>query len=179
MKTGHRILLADDDCNEQFLAERALKKILPPGSHVCVVDSGNTAIAYLMGEDKYRDRKSYPFPTLVITDLNMQDGDGFDVLEFLQGNPGWSVVPRIMFSDSDDADDIRTAYFLGASAYHLKGNHPGGLEPQLRQILEYWTNSQVPPVDETGRLLKTNSAGRRGKRYPQREGGRNMNRPIK
>ena len=113
-----RILLVDDNLDEQFLIERALHRILPAGSTVRVVNSGHQAIAYMIGEGKFEDRQQYPFPSLIITDLNMPDGDGFDVLEFLQKNPAWSMVPRIVFSTSDNEDDVRTAFFLGASAYH-------------------------------------------------------------
>ncbi len=173
----HRILLIDDDFDEQFIAQRALKKLLSDRSQVKVCRSGNEAIAYMIGEGKFADRKLYPFPSLVIVDLSMADGDGFDVLEFMKKNSGWSVVPRILFSASDDDDDVRTAFFLGASAYHLKPSDPGELEKLFHQILEYWTRSQVPPVDETGRLLVTNSRGRKGARYPQEKGGEEMKRP--
>ena len=177
-KAPHRILLADDSVDEQFLTKRALTKVLPPGSTVRTVNSGNEAIAYMIGEGKFADRESYPFPTLVITDLNMADGDGFDVLEFLGSNPGWSVVPRIMLTSSDDGDDVRTAFSLGASAYHLK-SAVGRFGDDIRQIFEYWATSQLPPVDKTGKLLKTKSAGRRGARYPQHEGGKSMKRPVR
>lgn len=173
----HRILLVDDDLDESFLSSRALKKVLPDRSSINLTGCGNEAIAYMIGEGKFSDRKKYPFPTLVICDLNMEDGDGFDVLEFMQGNPGWSVVPRIVFSSSDDEDDVRTSYFLGASVYHLKPTQSSGLEERMRQIVQYWATGEVPPVDETGRLLVTKSLGRRGARYPQPKGGVAMKRP--
>lgn len=178
---AQRILLVDDSIDDRFLLERALQRILPTGSSICALNSGNKAIAYMIGEGKFSDRKRYPFPTLVVTDLDMRDGDGFDVLEFLQANPAWSVVPRIVFSSSDNENDIRTAFLLGASAYHLKDSveHRGkGLKLRFQQLLEYWTTSQVPPVDETGRLLQTMSTGRQSARYPQPKGGKKMKRPA-
>lgn len=179
MPIRHRILVADDNISEQFLLERALHKVLGVRGTVRVVSSGNEAIAYMIGEGKYSDRKRYPFPTLIITDLEMNDGDGFDVLEFLQNNPAWSVVPRIVFSSSDEEDNVRIAFFLGASAYHIKGADPEGLEKQFRQILEYWATSKIPPVDESGRILKTmRNTGKSG-RFPQIEGGQVMRRPLR
>lgn len=174
MPVSWRILLADDSIDDQFLVKRALGKVLPAGSLIRTVNSGHRAIAYMAGDGEFSDRERYPFPSLVITDLKMNDGDGFDVLEFLRANPAWSVVPRIVFSSSDDDDDVRSAFLLGASAYHLKGGDLGALEKQFRQILEYWASSKVPPVDKTGRLLKTSNTGRRGARYPQPEGGVKM-----
>ncbi|MEY4940049.1 MAG: hypothetical protein RIQ93_1784 [Verrucomicrobiota bacterium] len=175
---GLRVLVADDDIDEQFFAQLALEKVLPMGSTVQVVQSGNEAIAYMIGEGKYADRAAYPFPSLVITDLKMPDGDGFNVLEFLQNNPAWNVVPRLMFSNSAHDDDVRTAYMLGASAYHIKPLGRQQTEQRMRSIVEYWAGSEVPPVDRTGRVLATNSLGRIGARYAKpADGGKAMERP--
>lgn len=168
---GLRVLVVDDDLDEQYFALLALEKVLPVSSTVQVVHSGNQAIAYMIGEGKYADRAVYPFPSLVITDLKMVDGDGFNVLEFLQNNPAWNVVPRLMFSNSANDDDVRTAYMLGASAYHIKPAGKAQTEQRMRSIVEYWAGSEVPPVDRTGRVLTTSSVGRIGARYAKPVGG--------
>jgi len=175
----HRILVVDDDLDGRFFTERALQKVLPEGSTIHLVVSGNEAIKYMMGEGAFSSRREYPFPTLIITDLKMPDGDGFDVLEFLQTNPEWGVVPRIMLSSSQDDDDVRTAFFLGASAYHLKPMKQDTLIEFMRSLLAYWSSCEVPPVDEHGRLRVTTSSGRLGSRYPQPKGGATMKRPKK
>lgn len=175
---GLRILLIDNDVNDRFLSQLALEKVLPPGSVVNTAHSGDEAVAYMIGEGKFSNREMHPFPSLVITDLHMPNGDGFDVLEFLQNNPAWNVVPRLMFSSSADADDVRTAYMLGASAYHIKPLALLDMEARMRSIIEYWAGSQVPPVDRTGRVLPTNSTGRLGARYAKPvAGGAAMQRP--
>lgn len=180
MKThGVRILLIDNDFDEQYLQQLALEKVLRPNSMVHVVSSGDEAIALMIGEGKFADREAYPFPSLIITDLNMEQGDGFDVLEFLQNNLAWNVVPRIVFSSSSDDDDVRTSFLLGASAYHVKPTTQADMEKRMRSIVEYWSGSEVPPVDETGRVLPTNSRGRKGARYPKPVAGPVMERPVK
>lgn len=178
LRSIHRILLVDDDLDERLLTERALKKCLVGRSSIHLANSGNHAIRYMIGEDEHADRTRFPFPTLVITDLNMADGDGFDVLEFLQSNPQWSVVPRIMLSCSSDDDDVRTAFLLGVSAYHRKPTGSDQLVALLTAMLDYWTSSEVPPVDETGRLMVTECGGRRGARFPQPKGALRMVRPA-
>lgn len=175
----HRILIVDDDFDESFLTERSLQKVLSDRSTINLVASGHEAIAYMMGEGKFADRKKYPFPSLVISDLNMTDGDGFDVLEFMRANPGWNVVPRVIFSSSSDDDDVRTAYLLGASVYHTKPANGAGLDKRMRDLVEYWASAEVPPVDEAGRTLATNSVGRRGARYSPPIAGLTMKRPRK
>ena len=175
---GLRILLIDNDVDDQFLSRLALEKVLPPGSVVNAVHSGDEAVAYMIGEGKFANREMHPFPSLVITDLKMPNGDGFDVLEFLQNNPAWNVVPRLMFSNSDHPDDVRTAYMLGASAYHIKPLSRVEMEARMHSIVQYWAGSQVPPVDRTGRVLPTNSTGRLGARYAKpAKGGAAMERP--
>jgi CheY-like chemotaxis protein len=176
---GLRILLIDNDIDDQFLSQLALEKVLPAGSTVHAAHTGDEAIAYMIGEGKFADRDTYPFPSLIITDLRMTAGDGFDVLEFLQNNPAWNVVPRLMFSNSGDPDDVRTAYMLGASAYHIKPLSRADMERRMRSIVEYWGGSEVPPVDRSGRVLATDSTGRIGARYPKPvAGGATMERPA-
>lgn len=173
---AHQILLVDDDFDQQFLSTHALKQVLWDSSTINLVSSGEEAIAYMIGEGRFNDRQNYPFPTVVITDLNMPNGDGFDVLEFLQANAAWSLIPCIVFSSSDNDDDVRTAYMLGASAYHLKPQTLGEIEKQMAQIISYWSTSQIPPADSSGRLALTRQSRQRGVRYPQPEGGAEMKR---
>lgn len=178
IRKHHHILLVDDDPAQQFLTQRSLDKSITRSSTVQVVNSGKEAIAYMIGEGTYADRDLHPFPTLVITDLNMPNGDGFELLQFMQSNQEWGVVPRIMFSSSDDDDDVRTAYLLGASAYHMK-TMGGALDECMRQIISYWTSTQMPPVDENGRLMVTSSAGKTGRRFEQPQGTERKTRPEK
>ena len=165
----HHILLADDDVGQQFLSKRALDQALTKRSTISAVASGREAISYIKGEGEYANRELHPFPTIVITDLNMPDGDGFELLEFMQGNQEWSVVPRIMMSTSTEDDDVRVAYLLGVSAYHVKGSGKE-LDQAMERIVDYWTSCEVPPVDRSGQLLVTSSLGGPGRRYPHQKG---------
>src|SRR5688572_32868646 len=160
------ILVIDDDKNDQWLIERALRTagVVAP---IYLASDGAEAIAYMMGEGKYADRKKYAYPTFIITDLKMPDRDGFAVLEFLKGNPEWAVIPTIVFSSSSDLDDIKKAYMLGASSYHVKPRTLGALMHQMLVLHAYWMTCEVPEVDSTGRQLRTESVGKLGERFPQ------------
>lgn len=167
----------DDDLDDQFIATRSLQKVMPRGATLNHTECGDDAIAYMIGEGPFADRERFPFPTLLITDLNMPNGDGLSVLAFMQHNPAWSVVPRIVFTSSTNEDDVRTAFFLGASAYHVKPDTLRQTEECLRGILQYWATSLVPPVDACGRVLVSVHAGARANRYPPPEASRVMLRP--
>jgi len=70
-----------------------------------------------------------------------------------------------MLSTSDDADDIRQAYLLGASSFFVKPPTLAGLKSLLRKIHDYWTECEVPEVDAEGYAITTTDSGRLGARY--------------
>lgn len=167
MKKYHAtIMVVEDDPNDQFLIDNAFRKI-GVTDPIHVVSDGAEAIAYMMGEGKYADRKKYEYPTFIITDLKMPRNDGFAVLDFLKNNPEWKVIPTIVLSASADLDDIKKSYMLGASSYHVKPNSTEELRKQLAVINDYWMTCQVPQVDITGKQLPTESKGKLGERFPQ------------
>lgn len=160
------ILMIEDDQNDQFLIERALRAagVLGP---IHVASDGAEAIAYFMGEGKFAQRETYAYPTFVMTDLKMPKVDGFGVLEFLKGNPEWAIIPTVVFTASQDPDDIKKAYMLGASSYHVKPNDAAALRQLVATLNAYWLTCEVPEVDSTGKQLETSSAGKLGERFIQ------------
>jgi CheY-like chemotaxis protein len=95
----------------------------------------------------------------------MSPGDGFHILEFIKEHPALSVIPVVMLTTSDDPDDIRQSYLLGASSYFTKPQDQQGLRDLLKKIHEYWAECEVPEVDEAGYAVKTDSRGKAGARY--------------
>ena len=165
----HTLLIVEDDEAQCFVLARIFKR-LETRYRIRFAGGGDEAIAYLKGEGKYADRKEYEFPSYLITDLKMADGDGFHVLEFIQSNPAMSVIPIVMLSASDDADDIRQAYRLGASSYFVKPTTLTELEALLKMIHQYWAGCEVPEVDPAGYALETDSKGKLGERYTKQAG---------
>lgn len=165
-KLNPTILVIDDSEDDRFLVDKAFKKI-GVTDPIHLLSDGTEAIRYMMGEGKYADRQKYAYPTFILTDLKMPGTDGFSVLEFLKHNPEWAVIPTIVFSASTDLDDIKKAYMLGASSYHVKPRTHGALMHQLAVLHAYWLTCEVPEVDLTGRQLPTSSAGKLGERFPQ------------
>lgn len=167
MKKYHAtILLVDDDPDFLLMMERAFRKNGVTGVLNQATD-GAEAIAYMMGEGKFSDRSVYEYPTFIMTDLKMPHADGFAVLEHLKSNPDWAIIPSVVFSGSADLDDIKKAYMLGASSYHVKPNSFEELRQRLKILHDYWMTCETPEVDQTGRQIHTNSVGKLGERYPQ------------
>lgn len=165
MKSEKRtLLIVDDDEHQRVFMQLALSR-LDLKYRVQALRSGNEAIAYLRGQGKFANRKEYPFPGYIITDLQMNDGDGLAVLEFLKKHPALSVIPVVVFSSSDDPDDIRHAYLLGACGYFVKPPNQAALEDLLQRVHGYWKDSRVPEVDVEGYAIETSSKGKVGERF--------------
>src|SRR5258708_26036783 len=76
------ILVAEDDQNDAFLLERAFVKAGGNAS-IKFVRDGEEAVAYIRGEGGYSNRENFPFPSLLMLDLNMPKKNGLEVLEEL------------------------------------------------------------------------------------------------
>ena len=172
MKKYHStILVVDDDPNDLLFIERAFRAI-GVKDPIHTINGGEEAIAYMMGEGKFSDRSLYAYPTFITTDLKMPGADGFAVLEHLKNNPEWAVIPTVVLTSSRDLDDIKKAYMLGASSYHVKPSSPDELRQLLKVLHDYWLTCEVPEVDSTGRQLPTDSVGKLGQRFAQPPPGR-------
>jgi CheY-like chemotaxis protein len=168
-KYNATILLVDDDADFLTFVERAFRQngVTSP---IHKVFDGAEAIAYMMGEGKYADRKTYEYPTFIMTDLKMPRADGYAVLEHLKGNPEWAIIPTVVFSSSSDLDDIKKSYMLGASSYHIKPHSMTRLREHLNILHSYWMTCETPEVDVSGRQRRTESSGKLGDRYQQAAG---------
>ena len=160
------ILVVDDDSNDLFMIERAFRS-LGVKDPIHLVCGGIEAIDYMTGVGKFADRSLYAYPTFITTDLKMPGADGFAVLEHLKNNPEWAVIPTVVLTSSRDLDDIKKAYMLGASSYHVKPPSFDALRTQLKVLHDYWMTCEVPQVDITGRQLATDSKGKLGERFAQ------------
>jgi len=171
MKKYHStILVVDDEPHDRTFIESSFRAI-GVTDPIHAVHSGREAISYMMGEGKYSDRGIYAYPTFVTIDLKMPGKDGFAVLEFLKDNPAWAIIPTVILTSSRDLDDIKRAYRLGASSYHVKPSSLGALRKQLKVLHDYWMTCEVPEVDSTGHQLPTNGKGKLGERFAEVEAG--------
>ena len=166
MKRGNlTILVADDSYEDRLFLRRAFLKCAEPGITLQMTSSGNEAVAYLRGVQPFEDRNQYPYPTFLLTDLKMSDGDGFTILEYLRSTPQSTVIPTVVLSASSDSDDIKKAYTLGASAYLIKPTDSIALANMIQALMAFWLYCEVPEVDQAGVQLKTSNTGKLGERF--------------
>jgi DNA-binding response OmpR family regulator len=132
-----RILVAEDDANDAFFLERAFAKAGVDAPRRFVRDGGE-AVEYLEGRSGFADRSVHPMPTLLLLDLKMPRLSGFDVLKWLRQTPALHRLSVVVFSSSDDPNDVNLAYDLGANSYAVKPGNSAELLGFVRSLREYW-----------------------------------------
>jgi CheY-like chemotaxis protein len=138
------ILLAEDDPNDVLLFRRALDKLKLANSLQSVQD-GEEAISYLGGQGLYADRDRYPLPTLLLLDLKLPRKAGFEVLQWLRGQPGLKRLPAVVLTSSNQDSDINRAYDLGANSYLVKPGDFDGLVGIIKNLQAYWLTLNEKP----------------------------------
>ena len=130
-------MLAKDSEDYALLFRRALKSAQIDAS-LNVVQDGQEAVNYLAGTNGYADRDKHPFPKLLLLDLRMPRMDGFEVLSAIRTRLGFTQLPVIVLTQSDNPADVRRAYELGATSYFRKPDSLEGLDEMIHVLHAYW-----------------------------------------
>lgn len=138
LQEKRRILLVEDNPDDEFLARRALKDF-DSALSVDVARDGVEALAYLQ-DDPHAD-----LPDLVLLDLKLPRLDGFEVLRRLREDERTRDVPVVVLTTSSEGEDVRHAYNLGANSYVRKLVDFEAFFSMLRELTRYWLVWNVTP----------------------------------
>lgn len=123
--TGPLILVVDDvEVNRQVIRGA----LAPFGYRIVEACSGNDARKYLDGEK----------PALILCDVHMPAGDGFELVEAVKNNERLRDVPFIFISSTAwQTRDKRRAMELGAEKFILRPIDPQKLLDEVRNAVGY------------------------------------------
>ncbi|MGA2244573.1 MAG: ATP-binding protein [Verrucomicrobiota bacterium] len=164
LRTGARILLADDNADMRDYVSRLLAA---RGHEVMAVANGEAALAAVRAER----------PALVLSDVMMPRLDGFGLLRALRGDPKTSAIPIILISArageeartegvEAGADDYLTKPFSARELIARVATHLNltrirrESEAKIRDTLDSITDG-LHVVDSAGRISYLNAAARR------------------
>lgn len=129
------ILLVEDDANDAFFIERALKDLGFNGKLEHLTDT-KIARAYVSGEGKYSDRAQHPFPDIVISDSALSGrGSGIELLEWMRSDPAAKKVPFVILSGEVSPEVRQRAQAAGVELVLQKGSNFRDTERALREAL--------------------------------------------
>jgi CheY-like chemotaxis protein len=115
------------------------------GNEVRVASNGEEALDYLLGREKYSDRKLYPIPDIVLLDLKLPGIDGLEVLRQVKQIEVLKRIPVIVLTSSKEEGDRTLSYDFGANSYLVKPVSFEGFLDVVRQIGDYWLFLNVGP----------------------------------
>ena len=130
------IIVADDDTDDQFMLKEAFSS-LNFDKEICTVENGEELLDYLNKKGKYANMV-LPVPKLILLDLNMPKIDGRQCLRLLKENREFCKIPIIIFSTSNNPEDISQPYELGANSYIIKPYSYNELVEIIDVIKKYW-----------------------------------------
>lgn len=142
------VLLVEDNPADQQLTIRAFRKG-KVNTNLQIVNDGVEAMEYLKGEGKFNDRKTHPFPDLILLDINMPRKDGKQVLKEIKDNQILKTIPVVMLTTSDQEKDIADSYNLGVNAYISKPVRINDFMKAVNKLEDFWfsLNKMPPKVD--------------------------------
>jgi two-component system response regulator len=113
------ILLIEDNTSDEKLTVLALKKC-GVANDVVIVRDGAEALDYLFCTGKFATRDTSVIPSLVLLDLKLPRVDGLEVLRRIRADPRTKMLPVVILTSSNEEEDVRRGYALGANAYVRK-----------------------------------------------------------
>ncbi len=115
-----------------------------------VINAGSVITAMHMLNERIRNRRPV---SLIITDMELPDGTGLDLIREVKADPALRMLPVIVLSQETGIEVVNEAYALGASSYLPKVHATNNLLGSLQSMYHYWLeNAKLPRTGSRDRL---------------------------
>jgi CheY-like chemotaxis protein len=135
------ILIAEDDADDRFLLKAAFEEN-GFNDTLCFVENGVEVLDYLYKQSD--DTQVYP--RFILLDLNMPKKDGREVLKELKQHPQLKKIPVVIFSTTNNEQEMKRCYELGANSYITKPNSFDSLLKTVAALRSYWLQTTSIPA---------------------------------
>ena len=141
------ILLVEDNPDDVEITLRAFRKVRLANT-LHVVRDGQEALDFLFREGDYSDRADAPQPDVILLDLNLPKVNGLEVLDKIRASDGLSSLPVIVLTVSEQQEDVRESYKLGANTFITKPVDFEKFVHAMEILGEYWmVIARLPPKE--------------------------------
>lgn len=125
------VLLAEDDADDQFFLETALREI-DPLITLSIAEDGLKAFSFFQRTAE----RPFSLPRFIITDLNMPKMNGFEFIEMIKKSDELKHIPVFVLSTSEDEKNKTQAITSGANGYYVKPMNLTQLKPIIEEMME-------------------------------------------
>jgi len=137
------ILVAQAEPHDEQLIVRSLGECHAP-LEVVVVHEGSEALDCLYQRDGFEARQAGN-PALVLLDLQLPRGGGFEILRQVKGDAQLSAIPVVVLASPGHPSDIARCYQLGANACVVKPVVLRRYAAALEEVRTFWLLTNEPP----------------------------------
>ena len=135
-------MIAEDDTDDRFLLKSAFSEN-GYNDTLHFVENGVELVEYLqVSVTKGNEAK---LPRFILLDLNMPKKDGREVLKEIKQNPQFKNIPDIIFSTTNNEQEMKRCYELGANSYITKPNSFESLIKTVAALRSYWIQTTSIP----------------------------------
>jgi len=140
-----RVLLAEDNPKDATVFRTVARR----GDLLIalqVVNDGETALDFLHRRGQWSDVWR---PDLVVLNINMPKGNGWDVLEAMKSDPDLRTIPVAMWTAADPGfrDYAARSFEMGCSGGFSKPVGAQNMERQVRAMLDFYSYAWRYPRD--------------------------------
>ena len=138
------ILLIEDNLDHIRIIQWALEQSKTK-NRLHIIHDGQSALDRLFSGNRLGDHP-FSYPDIIFLDLNLPKVDGREVLRKIKGDQHLKTIPVIVISSSQQDDDVKRAYELGANTYVSKSMKLEEFTKAIDLIKFYWSNvAELPP----------------------------------
>ena len=128
MRKNNRVLLVDDDMDDQQFLREAINDLFP-NLECIAINSGKEALRFI--------EENPPPPRYIFLDLNMPYVNGFEFLKEFKSETAIAKQPFIYTGTSSNPTDQEKARILGADDYIVKYSDSfDALKIKLRKVIQ-------------------------------------------
>ncbi|MFZ2643872.1 MAG: response regulator [Verrucomicrobiia bacterium] len=131
------ILLVEDTADDEHLVKRVLTKSNLV-YNLSVVRDGAEALDYLFGTGVHAQRDTTQMPAVVFLDLKLPKISGLEVLRRIRADARTQRLPVVIFSSSQEEQDLIQSYNLGTNSYVRKPVDFTEFTDAIQQMGSYW-----------------------------------------
>jgi CheY-like chemotaxis protein len=128
--SSRNVLLVEDNQDDAELIIRSLKKSRI-ANKVDWVRSGEEALDYI-------DDLENGLPALILLDFQLPGINGDEVLKGIRDRGTGRNIPVVLLTSSDEKEDIKKIYALGANSYIVKPVNFDKFTSAVEQLGMYW-----------------------------------------
>ncbi len=123
-KQDRSILIVEDSSTTRALIKAIIEEV--GDFHTVEAGSGFDALKLLPTQEF----------DLIITDINMPDINGLELINFMKNNPQYKDLPLIIVSTERSEEDRKRGMALGAAAYITKPFNANELREIIKQVID-------------------------------------------